>query len=524
MERRKRQTLARAYFERKNISTHHIRSFNRFLDADLQTIVDQKEAIQTSIGNSDTEDEPDGESNDEPLIARLDEIRFESPQVRESDGTVNLIYPQEARHRNLTYASPMYLHIQLITGGNQEPKSVFRESEVKIGELPIMVRSEGCNLNGLSATERLHYNEDPIDPGGYFIVNGNERALMSTEDLAMNRILTSFEQGSSDQYPVAKTHSSHKGYRNITTVVYDRNSRLTVSFPGVPGTLAFTTVIRALDLETDNEIQQHFDDDGQIMRLLLASLEDGDVRDRDTALNEIGSKVAPRQSSEYQHDRAAKIIEQRLLPHLSKPQDQTTGGRHAKAIHLCRMAQACFKLHLGRCDPDDKDHYKHKRVQLAGDLMRDQFRAILNRFGRDLKYQIERAYKRDRGLAISNLIQSDLIGNRLTTALATGNWVGGRSGVSQFVDRTNMLSLISQLRRVQTPLSRSRPHFDARELHATHWGRICPSETPEGPNCGLVKHLAQANDLSVIEPEEHSVVKELISMGVQQTEQHPTER
>ena len=150
--------------------------------------------------------------------------------------------------------------------------------------------------------------------------------------------------------------------------------------------------------------------------------------------------------------------------------------------------------------------------------MKEQFRAALNRFGRDIKYQIEKAYRRDRGLVISNLIQSDLIGDRLTTALATGNWVGGRSGVSRFVDRTNTPSLMSQLRRVQSPLSRSRPHFDARELHATHWGRICPSETPEGPNCGLVKHLAQASEVPVSGSDDHALVRELVSMGLQQTD------
>ena len=74
--------------------------------------------------------------------------------------------------------------------------------------------------------------------------------------------------------------------------------------------------------------------------------------------------------------------------------------------------------------------------------------------------------------------------------MATGNWVGGRTGVSQHRDRTSYLATVSQLRRVVSPLSRSQPHFEARDLHATQWGKICPSETPEGPNCGLVKNLA----------------------------------
>ena len=81
-------------------------------------------------------------------------------------------------------------------------------------------------------------------------------------------------------------------------------------------------------------------------------------------------------------------------------------------------------------------------------------------------------------------------------ALATGNWVGGRSGVSQLLDRTTYLSALSHLRRVTSPLVRSQPHFEARDLHPTQWGRLCPNETPEGQNCGLVKNGAQMIDIS----------------------------
>ncbi|SNR43146.1 DNA-directed RNA polymerase subunit B'' [Halorubrum vacuolatum] len=520
MHREKRQRLAQAYLSRQNVAAHHLHSFNRFLEAGLQTVVKQKGPIHTSIGNQDTDATSGNESHEEPLVAKITEIRVESPQFRESDGKVTTLYPQEARHRNLTYAAPMFLTIQLIIGGNQEPKSIFKRQEVKVGKLPIMVRSHSCNLAGLSPSERINKNEDPLDPGGYFIVNGNERVLISTEDLASNRILTAFAQRSGTKIPEATTYSRRRGYRNITRVVYDKNDQLAVSFPGVSGMVSFTTAVCALGMETDDDIYQHFSDDEKIIRILFSSLETRQARDRDAALVKIGSNLAPKQSAEQQREKALEVFDQRLLPHLTESRDQQARVRYSKAIHLCRMAEACLNLYLGRKEPEDKDHYKNQRLRVAGDLMREQFRAVLNRFGRDLKYQIERTYKRNRKLSIPNLIQSDLIGNRLEAALATGNWVGGRSGVSQFVDRTNMPSLLSQLRRVQSPLSRGRPHFDARDLHATHWGRICPSETPEGPNCGLVKHLAQATDLSTTGIDERILKDELVSMGVRQTDPH----
>ncbi|MFI5413973.1 MAG: DNA-directed RNA polymerase subunit B'', partial [Candidatus Lutacidiplasmatales archaeon] len=90
----------------------------------------------------------------------------------------------------------------------------------------------------------------------------------------------------------------------------------------------------------------------------------------------------------------------------------------------------------------------------------------------------------------------DLLTQRLVHALATGNWVGGRAGVSQVLDRTSHMSTISHLRRVTSPLTRSQPHFEARDLHPTQWGRLCPNETPEGQNCGLVKNYALCVDVS----------------------------
>ena len=153
-------------------------------------------------------------------------------------------------------------------------------------------------------------------------------------------------------------------------------------------------------------------------------------------------------------------------------------------------------------------------MKVAGDLMRDLFRSALNRLGRDIKYHVRRSYRRDRRIEIDTVLQRELLSSRMEQALATGAWVGGRSGVSQLVDRTNYLALLSQLRRVQSPLSRSRPHIDARELHATQWGRICPSETPEGMNCGLKKNLAQGGEFSTGVNIETALTETLREMGV----------
>jgi len=146
--------------------------------------------------------------------------------------------------------------------------------------------------------------------------------------------------------------------------------------------------------------------------------------------------------------------------------------------------------------------------------MEDLFRVAFNRLTRDIKYQLERASMRNRELNVITTVRSDVLTERMLHPLATGNWVGGRTGVSQLLDRTDYMATLSHLRRVISPLSRAQPHFEARDLHATQWGRICPSETPEGPNCGLVKNFAQGVELSTGVEYYDDIKKTLSYLGV----------
>src|SRR2546429_2259452 len=122
--------------------------------------------------------------------------------------------------------------------------------------------------------------------------------------------------------------------------------------------------------------------------------------------------------------------------------------------------------------------------------MEDLFRVAFANLVKDLKYQLERSYARRRELKISSAIRPDLLTQRLLHALATGNWVGGRAGVSQLLDRTSNMSALSHLRRVTSPLTPSQPPFEARDPHPPPWGPPCPHQTPQGQNRGLVKDCA----------------------------------
>jgi DNA-directed RNA polymerase subunit B" len=511
MERAERRAISREYFSRDRLADHHYRSFNSFLTRGMQQVVDEKETIDTDIGDKEGQ---------EPVFVELGDVRVTTPRVREADGSEELLYPQEARLRNLTYAAPLFMEMSIVRGGEEEPERVVDTAETKIGRLPIMVGSEQCNLTDaegrtISDEELIELGEDPADPGGYFIVNGSERVLMTSEDLAPNKILAEYDTRYGDEVQVAKTFSQRRGYRALVLVERGRDGLLEVSFPSVSGSVEFVTLVRALGLESDEEIVHRVSDDPEIVKFMLENLEAASVESHEEAIEELGERVAAGQGKDYQLKRANYVIDRYLLPHLHEEGVDEEDVRMNKAFYLCRMAEACFELALDRRQPDDKDHYANKRLKVSGDLMKDLFRTALNKLARDVKYQLERANMRNRQLRVNTVVRSDVLTERLEHPLATGNWVGGRSGVSQLVDRTDFMGVLSHLRRLRSPLSRSQPHFEARDLHATQWGRICPSETPEGPNCGLVKNFAQAMELSKHVEDEQRLKRELDDMGVE---------
>ncbi len=486
-----RRMLSDVYFTNDNIVRHHVDSFNDFLDYGIQKVIDEQRIIETDI---------------EGVYVRLGKIRTNHPIVREADGAVDKLYPTEARLRNITYAAPLYLGMTIIS-----PEGEKEEKEAEIGHLPMMVWSKKCNLVGLTEKEMVELGEDPQDPGGYFIVNGTERVITTLEDLAPNKILVEFEERYGENIEVAKVFSQRRGYRALVVVERNRKSILEVSFPSISGRINFVTLVRALGLETDQDIVNAVSDDPEIIKFMLENLEEAEVGNKEKAMEKIGTRVASGQAREYQIKRANYVIDRYLLPHLGNDE----AHRLLKAQFLGRMAQACFELALGKRENDDKDHYANKRLKLAGDLMEDLFRVSFNRLTRDIKYQLERASMRNRDLNVATVVRSDVLTERLVHPLATGNWVGGRTGVSQLLDRTDYIATLSHLRRVISPLSRSQPHFEARDLHPTQWGRICPTETPEGPNCGLVKNFAQLVEISTAAGDDRQLKNYLYEKGVQ---------
>jgi len=455
----------------------HLDSYNEFIQNGMQQVVKEIGSIKPEIPN---------------YYVKINKIYMESPNVREADGSLNNIYPSEARIRNLTYTAPLYLEltpVRIDEAGNEIPRET---SPVFIGRMPIMLKSKVCPLSRMTDEELIKAGEDPNDPGGYFIINGSERVLVTQEDLAPNRILIERKTGSTTS--MAKVFSTAQGVRAPVTMERSRDGSLTVSFPSVPRKIPFAVLLKALGLSSDKAIVEAVSDDPDVRKELIPSLDEAsEITDEEKALDFIGKRVAVGQTIEYRIKRAREILDRYLLRHIGTTKEDRIG----KAYFLGQMAQRLLELELGKRQEDDKDHYANKRLKLSGESLISLFRVAFMSLCRDIKYQLERTAIRGRTPNIKTAVRADVITERLRHALATGNWVGGKAGVSQLLDRTNYISTLSHLRRVVSPLSRTQPHFEARDLHPTHFGKICPSETPEGPNCGLVKNLALEAYISV---------------------------
>ena len=470
-----RWMITESFFKVRGLVRQHLDSFNDFLRNKLQEVIDEQGEITTEIPG---------------LKIKLGKIRFDKPGIRETDrGPLREITPMEARLRNLTYSVPLYLTMIPIEN-NIEGEPV----EVYIGDLPIMLKSIADPTATLPPEKLIEIGEDPKDPGGYFIVNGTEKVIVAQEDLATNRVLVDYGKSGSNITHVAKVTSAAAGYRVQVVIERLKDSTIQVSFATVPGKIPFVILMRALGFTTDRDIVYAVSLDPEIQNELLPSLEQASsITTVEDALDFIGNRVAVGQKRENRIQKAEQVIDKYFLPHLgTSPED-----RKKKGYYLASAVNKLLELYLGRREPDDKDHYANKRVRLAGDLFTSLFRVAFKAFMKDLVYQLEKSKVRGRRLSLTALVRADIITERVRHALATGNWVGGRTGVSQLLDRTNWLSMLSHLRRIVSSLARGQPNFEARDLHGTQWGRMCPFETPEGPNSGLVKNLALLAQISV---------------------------
>lgn len=483
MARDNKHIIVKKYLEGHSLVESNIISYNNFIEKRMQEIVDE---IASTIESQDFE-------------IKLGKIKVGKPEIIEADGSSSVIMPSEARIRSLTYSAPVFLEITVKKDGQVDSE------EVEIGRIPVMVRSRMCNTHGLSKEQLVDNYMDPLDPGGYFIIKGNERVMVMAEDLAENQ---PFVETDSRGNLFLKLFSSKGTYRIPTTINEDKKGILNVTF-GKFKDIPIVIMLKALGMIKESDIAKNI---GKETDSLIVNLyEYVETASKEDAMMFIAEKTNLQGTKKEILDRVKQRIDSYLFPHIG----QTKEDRMKKATTLCKLIKQFFYAKQNSKLRTDKDHYANKRVRLSGDLLATLFRVNLGILIRDIQYSLQKSSKRRKFFSIKIIAKSTLFSHRVESAIATGAWTGERSGITQNMDKTNYLATISQLQRVSSMLSSEQENFMARTLHPTHYGRFCPIETPEGTEIGLRKNLSILSQVSTrMDLDEARFLKDLESMGL----------
>ncbi|MFT4310129.1 MAG: DNA-directed RNA polymerase subunit B'' [Candidatus Woesearchaeota archaeon] len=488
----KADVLFRRFFQDVSPMSSNINSFNYFIDVMLQQIIEENKYIEPTIIPQNIDD----------FKIRLDKIWITTPEITEADGSKRELWPHEARIRSLTYSAPIYLTVSAHINGIQ------RESfTTQIGNMPIMLKSKFCHLSKMTREQLIAAGEDPDELGGYFIVNGTEKSLIHIEDLASNKFMVekktlgtvSYEGRLFSEYEAYKIpHSFELLNDGIVYVSFTRMKRVPV-----------VVLLKALGMEKDDVIVRSIGAQELQDEIFVNLFDFVGIKTAEDAQDWIAKKMGITQTKDIRLERVNELLDRFLFPHLGTE----TKFRELKAQNLAKLMKRFLYVSSKRIPTDDKDHYINKRIKMSGDLLADLFRANLRVLIDDLLYNFQRIVKRGKFPSIKVIIRDKLLTSRIYSAMATGNWVGGRKGISQRIQRMNYLDMMSHLQRVVSPLSTSQENFEARALHPTHMGRLCPVETPEGTNVGLRKNLALLSEVS-LQADETEVLKVAKSLGL----------
>ena len=400
-------------------------------------------------------------------ILKLDGVRYGVPSCMEKNNDIRRYTPMEARNRDLMYSAPMFTNIQYThsNGSGERVTELFKD--IYLARMPVMFRSSLCSSH---KDKDFENGECPHDPGGYFIVNGREKTLVVQERISPN-IMFCFSPTEclyhAEYDPVA--------HRVATLRIRTRkfgSSPYRVTLPGFEVEIPIIILFRALG-DVDNQWQLHIDEED-----FRASMSDASCSNtREEALEWM---------RKYCED-PEKVLERQVYPNVEPT---------IKTLQLTLQWKKYLDCLHARIQYDDRDHVRAKRLDTAGAMLGSMFSHLFYQMLSSIRKQATALINKNKKLRPQRLIQPQHITDGIKYALATGNWkikssaFAGRVGVSQMLNRNTYISCISQLRRVDTGIDSQQKIIAPRMLYGNQWGYMCPSETPEGGPCGLVKQLS----------------------------------
>jgi len=515
-----RWLLIKKFVEDFGLVGHHIRSFEEFLEEKIKRVIEANPIIDADIGFI-FDFRVEQEQNYERVRVDVERRSF----AIESDGSPTVdITPLECRIRRITYAVPINIHYTIKKVRRENGKEVYdvvkRDKFPRDILMPIIVGSKFDPHFRKEVKKDIDYltkiGEDPLDYGGYFIINGSERVVVPREESVRGRILTEELTGSSTEarkYKVQAWLVSPGVFRNRINVYIGRDDMklyATFTMAGNKKPIPLLLLARALGYtirdfvlaaapdEFNNQPKYGVSIVTNVIQLSIQGIPKEALKDQDEALFRLGEYIDNLRIPFSVENKKAIIQEVKrrlnnyLMPHLGR--DESSWA--LKGYYLARMARRVVLTYFGYIKPEDRDHYKNKRLKMVGDFLEELFAHAWRVFTEETKKRMTNwAASSGEISALRNTLRTDKLYDIMMKAIATGAWPTGVTGVTEILGRLNYIDTLSHLRRVKNILTRTSAEakvgkVEARDLHPTQWGRICPNETPEGELCGLTKQLA----------------------------------
>ncbi|KAK1420274.1 hypothetical protein QVD17_21727 [Tagetes erecta] len=466
--------------------SQHVDSFNHFTEIEIKNIIRANNEVLSGY--------------DDGVYIRYTDVWVGKPSEFR-DGVIYPLNPQECRLSDKTYAAPIYVNIEYRNGLDSP---IMKKKDVVIGRMPIMLRSRSCVLHGKDEEELTKLGECPLDPGGYFVVKGKEKVFLLQEQLSKNRIILESDKKGCIQ---ASVMSSTAMTKSKTTIKME-NEKIYLVLNAFTSKVPILIVMKAMGMETDQEVVQMLGRDPQYATLLLPSIEEchnNGVYTQMQALSFLETQCRKSRFRFGQDDGPQGILRDIFLSNVPVQENNL----HKKCQFAAVMMRRVMDATLYEKPMDDKDYIGNKRLQLTGELLALLFEDVFKSMNYTIKLTVDKSLSkasRSSEFDISRKILKDHITSGLERSLLTGNWDISqfrmhKKGVTQTVTRLSFIGAFASMTKTSPQLEKSKKASESRALHCSQFGMFCPCDTPVGEACGLVKHLALMSHITIDENE-----------------------
>lgn len=559
------------------LTRHHLDSYDRFVSHGLADTLRKSKPIsllKDDVGR-------DGKSRKVEIDVRLGGkgVRVDIPTLMDpSTRTVRPLLPNEARLKDLTYGTNVYVDVDVqirVDGKQMSDAKADPMRPICLGQIPLMLHSRYCPLHGLSVDALKEAGECPNDRGGYFVVDGKEKVIVAQEANVLNRVYVrkgdasrpeigyiGFMLCESPDDPIPKSMTlyvrsqeapSRKGAISVVvnklgrtkTAAAEQNARSGGKSAG-SGEVPLFVLFRALGVESDKAILEHIvysvdsEAESDVLEFLRPSILDVQakgVTDQRTAVAFLERLVPP--------DLTLKaILKEQVFPNVgftlgggsappasatqSPPQvngggaDPSRGAPPSlRALFLGQAVRRLVRTALGKEEPLDRDDFANRRLDVSGALLAELFRDIFVRQRARIAQRLDAEWQSGawrisgdvtRFVGNHNLASIFEVGSVVTEKIhrsMKGSWGAddknaegesndaAESGIVQDLSRLSYMSYVSHVRRSNKELGKDIKLADPHKLRASHWGAVCPVDSPDGPNIGMLNHLATLTSVTL---------------------------